>query len=123
MKLMQKALLAALLFATLTGCAPRSGNHGDLVQIPALTRPPPPPPSLLPLVHSEPGPPRVGRPSRAEGAAIDVEWHGQYYPATVLGPAKDGKVRIHYDGYGDDWDEDVGDDRIRERNQVDEPGL
>ena len=65
--------------------------------------------------------PRTRRPRRAVGSTIDVEWHGTYYPATVLASAEDGNVRIHYDGYGDEWDEDVGEDRIREHAPEDMP--
>lgn len=53
--------------------------------------------------------------TRIAGSPIDVEWHGAYYHATVVAMTPDGRVRIHYDGYGDVWDEDVTDARIREQ--------
>jgi hypothetical protein len=57
-----------------------------------------------------------------------VEWHGKYYEATVLSTTPDGLTRIHYDGYGPEWDEDVGEDRIRPRPEgdvesADDPGF
>jgi hypothetical protein len=51
---------------------------------------------------------------REPDSHIAVEWHGKYYPATVMGTTPEGLTRIHYDGYGAEWDEDVGEDRIRE---------
>jgi hypothetical protein len=45
---------------------------------------------------------------------VEVEWHGQWWPAIVLekrGP----RWMVHYEGYASDWDEAVAGDRIRER--------
>ena len=47
-----------------------------------------------------------------EKAEIEVEWKGNWWPETVL--KKDGeKTRIHYVGYGAEWDEWVTAERIR----------
>ena len=119
---MNKALLAGLLLtASLTGCASHPESV-DLVRIPSLPAPPPPPPTsstarvsqtALPLARSPEA--RDGRPKGRElDSHIAVEWHGKYYPATVMGTTPEGLTRIHYDGYGAEWDEDVGEDRIRE---------
>jgi hypothetical protein len=49
------------------------------------------------------------------GDKVQVEWHGSWYKATVIGvPGKD-SWRIHYDGYGDSYDENVGPSRIKAR--------
>jgi hypothetical protein len=48
----------------------------------------------------------------AVGDKIQVEWGGHYYPATVLALQEANLVRIHYEGYGPEWDEVVGPDRI-----------
>lgn len=40
------------------------------------------------------------------GEAVFVEWKGSWWPAKVLKVSK-GSYRIHYDGYGPEWDEDV----------------
>ena len=42
----------------------------------------------------------------------EVLWNGTWYAAEVL-ETKDGKFSIHYTGYGDNWNEWVGHDRIR----------
>jgi hypothetical protein len=59
-----------------------------------------------------PGAPKPGTPMPVEKAEIEVEWEGQWYPATVL--KKMGtKTLIHYVGWGAEWDEWVNKDRIR----------
>ena len=57
-----------------------------------------------------------------------VEWHGASYEATVLSTTPGLLTRIHYDGYGPQWDEDVSEARIGERSEdvserSDDPGL
>lgn len=43
-----------------------------------------------------------------------VLWSGKWYPATVIAVNNAGtQCRIHYKGYGENWDEWVGPDRIR----------
>ncbi len=116
---MCKALLAGLLLtASLTGCVSHPESV-DLVRIPSLPAPPPTSPTsrvsstALPLARSPEA--SDGRPKGRElDSHIAVEWHGKYYPATVIGTTPEGLTRIHYDGYGTEWDEDVGEDRIRE---------
>ena len=41
-----------------------------------------------------------------------VEWNGQWYPADVLAE-QDGKYFIHYEGYGENWDEWIKPERLR----------
>lgn len=48
----------------------------------------------------------------SEGDAVQVLWKGSWYPAHVLS-ARNGKYRIHYDGYDSSWDETVGPSRIK----------
>lgn len=48
------------------------------------------------------------------GDAVQVEWRGSWYPAKVIG-VSNGKYRIHYDGYGNEWDEFVGPSRMKKR--------
>ena len=52
----------------------------------------------------------------AAGDAVDVEWHGAWYPATVQEVKQPGRYKIRYDGYDSSWDEVVGPGRIRARN-------
>lgn len=56
---------------------------------------------------------------------VEVEWHGSWWPAVIV-QRRGGRWLVHYEGYGSDWDELVGADRIRERRielklDVDEP--
>jgi hypothetical protein len=44
---------------------------------------------------------------------VRVEWHGQIYPAFIAGIVGPERYRIHYDGYGPEWDETVGLSRIQ----------
>jgi len=46
------------------------------------------------------------------GDTAQVLWKGTWYPATVL-KAKGTECFIHYSGYGSNWDEWVGPDRIK----------
>lgn len=52
----------------------------------------------------------------AVGDNVDVEWKGSWYPASVMEVKPQGNYKIHYDGYGGNWDEVVGPGRIRARN-------
>ncbi len=47
------------------------------------------------------------------GERVKVEFHGHYYPAVVVGIVGPERYRIHYEGYGNEWDENVGQERIR----------
>lgn len=46
------------------------------------------------------------------GEKVQVEWHGAWYPATVLEVGSN-KWKIHYDGYDNSWDEWVEPNRIK----------
>ncbi|GMV39516.1 MAG: hypothetical protein AMXMBFR64_12320 [Myxococcales bacterium] len=46
------------------------------------------------------------------GDALQVEWKGSWFPASIL-EAKDGKYKIHYDNYDSSWDEWVGPERMK----------
>jgi hypothetical protein len=49
------------------------------------------------------------------GDRVKVEWHGQVYPASVRAIVGQERYKIHYEGYGDEWDEIVGLARIQAR--------
>lgn len=58
---------------------------------------------------------RVQEPSDSThevGSKVMVEWHGTWYPSTVLDCGKT-TCKIHYDGWSSSWDERVTFDRIR----------
>ena len=48
-----------------------------------------------------------------EGDRVRVEWHRSVYSATILEVLEGERYRVRYDGYGSEWDEVVGLDRIR----------
>jgi hypothetical protein len=48
----------------------------------------------------------------AVGAAVEAEWHGRWYAATVRASER-GIQHVHYDGFGDAWDEWVSSRRVR----------
>lgn len=45
---------------------------------------------------------------------VQVLWKGKWYPASVIAVGQ-GQWRVHYDGYGAEWDEWVGPGRIKAR--------
>lgn len=47
------------------------------------------------------------------GDRVRVEWHGQLYPAMITAIVGQDLYRIHYEGYGPEWDEQVGLSRIQ----------
>jgi hypothetical protein len=47
------------------------------------------------------------------GDAVFVEWGGSMWRATVVAGLADGRAVIHYDGWGDEWDELVTPSRLR----------
>lgn len=55
--------------------------------------------------------PLANLPTPTVGESVFVEWKGSWWPAKVLKVSK-GAYRIHYDGYGPEWDEDVTISRV-----------
>ncbi len=49
------------------------------------------------------------------GEAVMVEWKNSWYPAKVIAVGSGGKYRIHYDGYGSEWDEFVSPARMKKK--------
>src|SRR5262245_46730892 len=54
--------------------------------------------------------------SRSTTEEVEVEWRGAWWPALVLERHDGNRWLVHYEGYGKDWDEVVGPERIRERH-------
>jgi hypothetical protein len=112
---MVRGVFTGLLLAFVAGCAPR--NAVVVVPVPALEV------SVRevegqPLVTTAPDPREDGR---GQGELVDVEWRGSWWPATLL-ERRGARWLVHYDGYGDDWNEVVSIERIRDRRmQDDEP--
>jgi hypothetical protein len=51
--------------------------------------------------------------SVARGDSLEVEWHGSWYPAEVI-ETRAGLTKIHFSGYGSEWDEWVEPQRLRQ---------
>ena len=51
------------------------------------------------------------------GNKADVLWKGTWYPAIVK-KVKGNQCYIHYTGYGNNWDEWVGPDRIKAKGEA-----
>ncbi len=49
------------------------------------------------------------------GDSVQVNWKGSWWNASVIQVLGGGRYRIHYDGYDNSWDENVGPSRIRPR--------
>ena len=56
---------------------------------------------------------RIKFSSYAVGDKVQVLWKGTWYKSSVLEVGKDGKFKIHYDGWGAEWDEWVTPDRMK----------
>ena len=80
---------------------------------------PPPPPKVLrrggaPATSSSAG--QVQIPTRyKQGQRIRVVWHGRVYHATVVEAYSEERYRVHYDGFGPEWDETIDVSRIKEQ--------
>jgi hypothetical protein len=74
------------------------------------------------IVHPEP-PQKVRQKALAAaqtniykiGDRVRVEWHNTMYPAVIVGIVGQERYRIHFEGYGDEWDDTVGLNRIQPR--------
>lgn len=47
------------------------------------------------------------------GDRVKVEWHSHNYPAVVVGVVGRERYRVHFEGYGNEWDINVPRDRIQ----------
>ena len=47
------------------------------------------------------------------GDRVKVDFNGHFYPALIVGIVGPEKYRVHYEGYGNEWDENVGKERIQ----------
>ncbi|MCC6524077.1 MAG: hypothetical protein IT373_15560 [Polyangiaceae bacterium] len=47
------------------------------------------------------------------GERVRVDWHGYTYGAVIVGVLGPERYRVHYDGYGNEWDENIGRERIQ----------
>ena len=79
--------------------------------------PPPPPAKVLRRMGAPVGSASAGdggTPSRyKQGQRVRVRWHGKVYPATIVEVLGDEHYRIHYEGFGEEWDETIEVSRIK----------
>jgi len=48
-----------------------------------------------------------------QGEQVYILWNGNWYPGEILAVYNGrGTYKVHYDGYGSEWDEEVGPDRL-----------
>jgi hypothetical protein len=76
--------------------------------------PPPPPDKVARAMGIEPKPSgSAGAPSvYSVGDRVRVRWRDSVYAATIVALAGSGQLRVHYDGYGTEWDEVVSEERV-----------
>jgi hypothetical protein len=46
------------------------------------------------------------------GDKVKSEWHGHQYNAVIVGIVGPERYRVHYEGYGNEWDENIGRERL-----------
>jgi len=49
-----------------------------------------------------------------QGQRVRVLWHDRIYPATIVEVLRDERYRVHYEGFGPEWDETIDASRIKE---------
>lgn len=49
------------------------------------------------------------------GDRVRVDWHGHVYPATITAIIGPERYRVHFEGYGPEWDDNVELQRIQSR--------
>jgi hypothetical protein len=49
------------------------------------------------------------------GDLVRVDWHGKFYPAQIVDVVGKERYRVHFEGYGAEWDENVGLSRMQAR--------
>ncbi|MCU0691233.1 MAG: hypothetical protein MUF54_07525 [Polyangiaceae bacterium] len=77
----------------------------------------PPPPSKVIRRGGAPAATASGNsgvPSRyRQGERVRVTWHGEIYAATIVEVLGSERYRVHYEGFGPEWDETIDVSRIR----------
>ena len=80
---------------------------------------PPVPPPPAKVVRRGGAPPSAVLPDGGaakqyqEGQKVRVQWNGRVYRATIVEVVERDKYRVHYDGFGPEWDETVSAVRIK----------
>ncbi len=78
--------------------------------------PPPPPPQVTRALGAPRAAASAGPASPFKvGDAVRVRWRGSIYGATIIEVVSRDRVKVHYDGHEDAWDEVVSLERITGR--------
>ncbi len=118
------AMISAASITAALNAPPTTGLQGigniptgvDTAAIGTVTPPPEPTATatatateaLVPVTPPSTGPLKVGD-------KVEVEWHGKFYPSTILAVLPGDKFKIHYDGWSNSWDEVIPSKRIKGR--------
>ena len=95
--------------------ADRMRPRGGAAAVAAPAAPAAAAPTAPPAAAAPAAPPAAPNPCPM-GGSVSVLWNGDWYNATIeAGPNAMGQCYIGYDGWGDEWDEWVGSDRMRAR--------
>ena len=75
---------------------------------------PPPPESVARAMGISPTPSASAAvpSSYTTGDRVRVRWRESVYTATITALESRSKIHVHYEGYGPEWDEVIGEDRI-----------
>jgi hypothetical protein len=60
------------------------------------------------------------KPCARYGERVEARYRNRWWPATIVGE-EGGAWRVHYDGFGEEWDEVVGADRMRPYAPLEHP--
>lgn len=74
---------------------------------------PPPPEAEVPTATAAASAAPVAL-TRQPGDLVDVQWNSSWWKGKILS-AQDGKYRVHYIGWGANWDENVAPERVRDQ--------
>ena len=74
---------------------------------------PPPPEPAVPTAAATVSSAPVAL-TRQPGDQVDVQWNSSWWKGKILS-IEDGKYRVHYIGWGSNWDENVTPDRVRDQ--------
>ena len=109
-----------LLLAALLACKKKAAEEK-----PNAAEPPPAATTAAPVAIPAPTPTQTAAPAASQadvaGAAfkvgdeIDVNWNGEWWKATVLAVKAGPRYKVHYVGWGNNWDELVLPARVRPR--------
>jgi hypothetical protein len=103
------APISLALALPLIGCG-KDSSHESASPVPSHEATPEH--AQAPAVQGRAAAPASG-PALAVGEHLMVAWKDKVYPTTVIGVVDHDHAKVHYENFGNEWDEVVGRDRIR----------